>query len=1145
MMTGPEKRQVLVEWNRTINQPSLEYLGRSIPDLFESQVDKSPDTIAVEYKDQRLSYFELNQRANQVAHYLHSIGVKRSDLVGLCVDRSLDSVVGIIGIIKCGAAYLPLDPEYPQDRLEFILQDAGAQVLLTHRQTWENMMLATEADRIDVIDHPVFLDVDWDRIEKCDDRNLSNDGTMVSSPSDLAYVIYTSGSTGLPKGTLVEHRSAINLWQGLVQKIYSRHGEKELRVSLNAPLPFDASVQEWLMLLSGHTLVIIPQEVRQDGDELLRFIREKEIDVLDCVPSQLKLLLAAGLLDGKGWTPPAILPGGEAIDLKTWNELVQAQGTEFYNMYGPTECTVDSTICRVKDSPLTPSIGLPVNNVQVYIVDKNMQPAPIGVPGELVIGGVGVGRGYHKRPDLTLEKFIKNPFRTYLNEEGLTVPEDDRLYRTGDLARYLPDGYLEYLGRIDSQVKLRGFRIELGEIEAVLAQIEGITEAVVIIREDTLGDKQLVAYIVQEGKAEIGVSQLRTYLKNKLPEYMIPSIFVSIAELPLTPNRKVDRKALPKPSGLRPELEATYTEPRTEQERMLVKIWSEILKLDRVGIHDNFFELGGDSILSIQVISRARQAGLILSPRHMFEAQTIADLAPLAGMAPVIQAEQGMVTGMVPLTPIQRWFFEQDFPNPDHWNQAILLSVNIPLRTDLLHDAFRYLVRHHDVLRMRFTKGSNSTFWVQENGEDVSEEIIEVIDLGNIKSDIGNPEGDEISFEQGQAIETFAAQAQSSLSLSKGPLLRVVYFIIGNNKPGRLLIVIHHLVIDGVSWRILLEDLQMVYQQLVDGRQVGLPLKTTSYQQWAVALGEFARSSKLTGADRRSELEFWVDTFASFLHARLPVDFPDGNNLETNAGSVRRMLGVEKTSQLLHRVSAAFNTEINDILLTALAKAFQHWTGRTALVVTLEGHGREDISADVDVTRTVGWFTSIYPAIIETGKNKNTGDMLMAVKEQLRKIPRRGIGYGLLRYLGESSGSGTQEDSDRDLKMLEKIPLGEVSFNYLGQVSQTLSEVSPFGEAHESTGFSHFPFGKRPFLIDIIASVIQDQLRVEWIYSTEIHLPTTIERLADWFITELQDLIDYCLSPEGVGYTPSDFPEARLTKDDLDDLLEELAEDEY
>jgi thioester reductase-like protein/non-ribosomal peptide synthase protein (TIGR01720 family) len=654
------------------------------------------------------------------------------------------------------------------------------------------------------------------------------------------------------------------------------------------------------------------------------------------------------------------------------------------------------------------------------------------------------------------------------------------------LARYLPSGNIEFLGRIDHQVKIRGFRIELGEIEAVLGQHPAVREAVVIDREDQPGNKRLVAYVVpnreQAPPAPPALfTDLRGFLKQKLPEYMIPSAFVLLKALPLMPNGKVDRQALPIPDAARSELDGTFVAPRTLNEQRLAQIWAEVLGRKQVGIHDNFFEVGGDSILSMQVIAKSNQAGIQLTPKQLFEYQTIAELAAVAGTAPALYAEQGIVMGQVPLTPIQHWFFEQNRTEPHHFNQAVLLEVRQPLDPGLLEQAVQHLLVHHDALRLRFVPEESG--WRQVNAS--PDEIVPftLIDLSALQEP-----------KQGSALEAKATELQASLNLQEGPLVRVALFNKGVHKSSRLLIVIHHLAVDGVSWRILLEDLQTAYQQLSSGEEVQLPPKTTSFQQWAYRVREYANSAA------QEQRDYWLAEFPKQV-PRLPVDYPGGDNTVARARTVSVTLSEAETQALLLEVPSSYNTQINDVLLTALVQAFGQWTGVPSLLVDLEGHGREDIFDDMDLSRTVGWFTSIFPVLLDLGETGSPGKALKAVKEQLRGIPNRGIGYGLLRYLSD----------DREMSLqLRSLPQAEVSFNYLGQFDQALSESSLFGLAQESSGLSCSLSGNRSYLIDINGFVAGGQLRLDWTYSEQIHRQSTIERLAQGFRSVLRSLIAHC-----------------------------------
>jgi non-ribosomal peptide synthase protein (TIGR01720 family) len=682
------------------------------------------------------------------------------------------------------------------------------------------------------------------------------------------------------------------------------------------------------------------------------------------------------------------------------------------------------------------------------------------------------------------------------------------LYKTGDLGRYLPDGNIEFLGRLDDQVKIRGFRIELGEIEAVLGQHPAVGETVVVVREDVPGNKHLVAYVVVNQATAATIPHLQQFLKQKLPEYMVPSAFVLLSALPLTPNGKIDRRALPAPDMTRPELAGTYVAPRTSVEELLAGIWADVLRLEKVGIHDNFFELGGDSILSIQVVARANQAGLPLTSKQLFGYQTIVELATVAGTTSVFQAEQGLVTGEVLLTPIQRWFFEQEFAEPHHWNQAMLLEVPPTLDMVLLSQLVQQLLVHHDALRLRFMRSASG--WQQVNALPDEAVSCTKVDLSVL-----------LEAEQGSAIEARAAELQASLNLSEGPLVRVALFYLGPNQPSRLLFIIHHLVVDGVSWRILLEDLQTGYQQLSRGLAISLPPKTTSFQGWAHQLSEYAQSTVL-----EQELDYWLAQ-SRFWITPLPRDYPQGKdaNIAASASNVLVSLSSLETRALLQDVQQAYNTQINDVLLTALAQVFAQYLGIEYLMVDLEGHGREEIFSGVDVSRTVGWFTTIFPVLLELRETDSPGSALKSVKEQLRHIPNRGIGYGLLRYLKENAAI---------TEKLRRLPQAEVSFNYLGQLDQVLSPDSMFQIAKESRGPERSRLGNRHHLLEVDAFVSGGQLKLYWTYSSSLHQRATIESLAQGFLTALRALIAHCQSPEAGGYTPSDFPLTQMSQDALD-----------
>jgi amino acid adenylation domain-containing protein/non-ribosomal peptide synthase protein (TIGR01720 family) len=928
-------------------------------------------------------------------------------------------------------------------------------------------------------------------------------------------VIYTSGSTGLPKGVMVEHRSVVNFIQFCIDAYQITPQDRVLQF---ATINFDTAVEEiFSTLIAGAALVLRNDEVLLSGEELLAMVEEHGLTVLD-LPTAYWHEWVYGLLITEKKVPEGVrlvIVGGEKCLIERYENWLQVGGSpgNWVNTYGPTEATVVSSLYWPTTDEMAHysevPIGRPISNGKLYVLDSNHLPVPVGVSGELCIGGAGVARGYLNASNKTAEVFVPDPY------SGIPGA---RLYRTGDLVRYLPDGNIEFIGRVDYQVKIRGFRVELGEIDTVLTRNENVREAVTVAISSGSDHLRLVSYVVPLHSGEQSVSdqykkELREYLKDYLPEYMVPFAIVLLEELPISPSGKINRRALPEPEIESVEVETAFVAPRTPDEETLTKVWSEVLGIERIGVHDNFFELGGDSILSIQVIARSSMAGLKLLPRNLFENPTISGLALVAEKGVKIEAEQGLVVGDVILTPIQSWYFKQNLPNPNHYNQALMMKVNQPLKVGYLEEVVRALVAHHDALRLRFS--SDADFWQQCDAG-----LAEVLESADhlVHVDLSMSADEDVS----NRIEQLAEEFQAGLDITNGPIFRVIFFDLGDKRPARLLIVAHHLAMDGISWRILLEDFQTAYIQVSSGEEIKLPPKSTSFQLWADRLAAYAQTEAAN-----AELAYWEMVSAKTVR-KIPVDYAGGDNIEKFQRGVSVWLNEDETQALLKEVPSAYQTEINDVLLTALAQVVRMWTGGNSMLIEMEGHGREYLFEDVDVSRTVGWFTSIYPVLIELSGKETIGDALKSVKEQLRTLPNHGIGYGLLRYMVKDEGIR---------RSMSALPHLELSFNYLGQFDQALPEDGIFGIAKESRGRDRDAAGTRGALLDINGGILRGQLTMEWSYSVNIHRRETIERLANEYIEALRNIIKHCQVPESEGFTPSDFPMASIDQKELDKLL--------
>ncbi|WP_447903369.1 amino acid adenylation domain-containing protein [Pseudomonas serbica] len=1060
LLEQAEYQRIVHDWNRADESFAQDLC---IHQLISQQVAASPDELAVTFADKQLTYNQLDQQANRLAHKLIELGIGPEVRVGVAMQRSEQLLVALLAVLKAGGAYVPLDPDYPAERVTYMLEDSRARVLVTQRAVAESLSVSADTQ--------VLL---MDEIQSLAAYPHSAPVTRVT-PDNLAYVIYTSGSTGKPKGVAIAHRNVLALidWSG---SVYCRDDIQGVLASTS--VCFDLSVWElFVTLANGGSLIIA-----RNALELPHLPARDHVRLINTVPS------AINALQRDGQIPPSVRIinlAGEPLKQSLVEALYQQPTVEHvYDLYGPSEDTTYSTWTR-RAAGGCASIGRPLKHTASYLLDADLQPVPQGVSAELYLSGAGITRGYLARPGLTAEKYVPNPFSS----------TGERLYRTGDLTRYQAEGTLQYVGRVDHQVKVRGFRIELGEIEARLLQQEAVRELAVLAQDGASG-QHLVAYIVPNDSAVLGDSDgqatlresLKAALRQHLPDYMVPAFLLFLGQLPLTPNGKLDRKALPAVDGSQQQRE--HVAPRSALEKLLAAIWQDVLAIDNVGLEDNFFELGGDSIVSMQVVSRARQAGILLSPKDLFQHQTIRSLAQAARTGEQSQVDQGPAGGAVALAPVQQWFFEQDIPERQHWNQSLLLIAREPLNVEVLDRALEQLLTQHDSLRLRYAQVENG--WQQTYSAPTAESVLWQ--------------------RQAQSVEQLNAlcdEAQRSLDLQNGPLLRALWVAMADGSE-RLLLVIHHLAVDGVSWRVLLEDLQHFYNG------GAAPAKTSRYQRWVARLQDHLPAFEHSRGHWHAQLQ----------HAPkdLPCERPDGALENRFEHKLELKFDTEQTRKLLQQAPAAYRTQVNDLLLTTLARTVCRWSGQGSTLIQLEGHGREDLFDDVDLTRSVGWFTSLFPVNLTPAFE--LGASIKSIKEQLRNVPDKGLGYGALRYLGTPEVRAE----------LAALAQPRITFNYLGQFDRQFDEGALFTPSTEGNGIAQDPTAPLGNWLVVEGRVYGGELSLSWGFSREMFDTAIIQRLADDYALQLNALIEHCCTLPAPQATPSDFPLARIDQAQLDAL---------
>ncbi|WP_224188673.1 non-ribosomal peptide synthetase, partial [Mycobacterium avium] len=1038
----------------------------SIPQAFAEHVQRTPHAVAVTFGATSLTYAQLDEASNRLGHLLADHGVGPGDCVAVMFPRCADAIVSMLAVLKTGAAYVPIDPAHASSRMDFVLADAAPSAVIT-----------TSDLRSRLDDHDLLV------VDVHDPAVEAQPGTALPwpAPENTAYIIYTSGTTGTPKGVAIPHLNVTWLIESLDAGLPPGNVWTQCHSSA-----FDFSVWEIFgALLRGRRLLVVPESVASSPEDFHALLVAEQVSVLTQTPS------AVAMLSPEGLESTALVVAGEACPTDVVDRWA-APGRVMLDAYGPTETTVCASISTplTAGDPVVP-IGSPIAGAAMFVLDKWLQPVPAGVVGELYLAGRGVGHGYVRRPGLTASRFVPNPFGA----------PGTRMYRTGDLVCWGPDGQLQYLGRADEQVKIRGFRIELGEIQSVLAGLDGVEQAAVVAREDRPGDKRLVGYIT--GTAD--PAELRAQLADRLPPYMVPTAVMVLDALPLTGNGKLDKRALPSPEYAAGE----YRAPGDAIEEILADIYAQVLGVERVGVDDSFFDLGGDSILSMQVVARARAAGVICRPRDVFVEQTVARLARVSQVA--VDGELGAADegiGPVQPTPIMRWL--QDIDGPiDEFNQTMVLAAPAGVGVDDVAVVLQALLDRHPMLRLR----------VQDDG--AGGWSLEAPEVGSVRAADCLRAVDSLS-------DAALIEARSRLNVSDGVMLSAVWA----SETSQLALIIHHLAVDGVSWRTLIEDINIAWAQHQGGQEIALPVPGTSFGRWSSILAEYAKSPAVVAAAAA-----WQQVVAT--PAVLPAVGPD--DTYASAGQLSASLDVQTTRLLLGEVPAAFHAGVQDILLIAFGLACTEFVGGGAPIgIDVEGHGRhEEIASGVDLSRTVGWFTTKYPVALRMSQRLDwarvvageaaLGAVIKDAKEQLRALPD-GLSYGLLRYLNP------------EIEVQGPDPV--IGFNYLGRLGGAAADLSDehWRLSPDSPSVSAaaaaipLPLGHT---VELNAGTMDTdagpQLHANWTWARSVLTDEQLNRLSRLWFEALTGICAH-VQAGGGGLTPSDIAPTLLDQGRIEQL---------
>ncbi|KAA6473954.1 amino acid adenylation domain-containing protein [Bacillus swezeyi] len=1063
LLTEQEKIEEIYTWNQTdINYPK----EKVIYELFHDQAAQTPLKPAIEDGERQVLYSELDERSNQMARHLIEKGLERGDFAAVCMKHSPELISVLLGILKAGGAYVPIDPEYPAERIQYILEDSEASYFITD-QSFET------ADTIPVknirIDPNCCLHQDKNRLE------------TINNPCDVAYMIYTSGSTGQPKGVMIEHQSLVNYITSASKNYLSSQDE---HFALYSSIAFDLTVTSvFTPLITGNKIVIYRQE---DTSEFIlqRVLKEKKATIIKLTPAHLALLKDQDFFNS---AVKRLIVGGEQLPTDLAKSITESakQKIAIFNEYGPTEATVGCMIHKFdinNDLQHSVPIGIPMQNTQIYLLNDQLQPISPGIAGEMYISGDNVSRGYWKRPEIQKERFLNNPFI-----------ENKKMYKTGDLAKKSVDGKLEYLGRKDHQIKIRGYRIELGEIELALLSLHDVKEAVVIDFDDQHGHKQLAAYVVKTGQTSS--LQLRKKLSVKLPAFMVPTYFVSLDSIPLTSNGKMDREALPDPVLYHDQSRFNLNNRQQEFEVILLETAREVLGKQDIKPEDHFYQLGGDSIKAIQFVSKMKEKGLSVKTQDLLTYPIFRELVSVAASQPAPEIPQHQAEGKIMDTPITSWFWSLQLNRPDFWHQSVLLSSTNEISVEETQEILNILSIHHDALNISVEKETNHLFYDHR----FKKINVESYDFSALTENQLN-----------KKIERIGQYMRENTDLYNGSLLKVSLMKTANQT--LLLFTAHHLIADGVSWQIFIDDFLALWHAGECKSPDILPSKTHSYQAYAKTINEFANSDELSG-----QCGYWEEEVKRIepLYGR-----PARVSKVKDSSKIKRKLDVNLTQKLLSTANQAYQTQINDLLLTGLISACRRCTGKTVISLELEGHGREPLDESYDFSRTFGWFTGMYPVTFNTVHDLSA--QIRSVKETVRKVPKKGIGYGVLTYMKGQMPTHVQP---------------EMRFNYLGEIDQFLAGKPEYKLSYLNSGNESSLENMLTVNLDLTASIHDQQLVFDLIYSSGLYKTKEMEDLLDELLIQLNKLVEHCCEKEFVEYTPSDFETASLSLEEMDSLF--------